>query len=178
MSGRPVLAASSIANVLFPEPASPVTTIRRPSSADAPPALIGTHERILARLDAGLVLAAVPFRAAAAGAEGALLLAAAFAFGGLILGRDFVEIEECGERSRGQATENQPAREAVEADVVHGRPCTAIWHALSVARRGCVAFRLIASWQRLHLLSIAVACGGGGDRSTLPSLLSLSPPPT
>ena len=29
MSGRPVLAASAIDNVLFPAPASPVTTTRR-----------------------------------------------------------------------------------------------------------------------------------------------------
>ena len=33
MSGKPVLAASAIDSVLFPDPASPVTTTRRPSAA-------------------------------------------------------------------------------------------------------------------------------------------------
>jgi hypothetical protein len=32
MTGKPVLAASASENVLFPDPASPVTTTRRPSA--------------------------------------------------------------------------------------------------------------------------------------------------
>jgi hypothetical protein len=35
MTGKPVLAASARANVLFPEPANPVTTTRSPSVDDA-----------------------------------------------------------------------------------------------------------------------------------------------
>ena len=32
MTGKPVLAASASANVLFPDPANPVTTTRRPNA--------------------------------------------------------------------------------------------------------------------------------------------------
>ena len=35
MTGKPVLAASASDNVLFPDPASPVTTTRRPSAKAA-----------------------------------------------------------------------------------------------------------------------------------------------
>ena len=35
MTGKPVLAASASASVLFPEPASPVTMTRRPSAGGA-----------------------------------------------------------------------------------------------------------------------------------------------
>ena len=35
MTGKPVLAASASENVLFPDPASPVTMTRRPSATGA-----------------------------------------------------------------------------------------------------------------------------------------------
>lgn len=54
MSGRPVLAASANEGVLFPAPASPVTTTRRPM-ADGAPRMAVRIAHVPARWDAFLL---------------------------------------------------------------------------------------------------------------------------
>src|SRR2546421_4135651 len=49
MTGKPVLAASARAIVLFPDPASPVTMTRRPTSAGAASLINASVPQVLAR---------------------------------------------------------------------------------------------------------------------------------